>query len=117
MPRAKGGPKTRARRKRVLKLAKGFRGSRSRVFTVAKESVDRALVFAYTGRKQRKRQMRQLWNIQIGAAVRPMGLSYSRFIHGLKLASVELDRRSLADLANHDQGAFEAVVMLAKQSL
>ena len=115
MPRTKGGPKTRHRRKRVLKRAKGFWGARRKLYAVARETVDRALAYAFAGRKQRKRQFRSLWITRINAALRPLGISYSRFIGGLSSAGVELDRRVLADLALHDPTAFEAVVGLAKE--
>lgn len=117
MPRTKGGYKTRRRRKRVLKQAKGFWGARRKLYAVAKETVDRALVFAYEGRKQRKRQFRSLWIARINAAVRPLNLSYSRFISGLDRAGVELDRRVLADLAVRDPSTFAKVAEVAKQSL
>ena len=117
MPRTKGGYKTRQRRNRVLKRAKGFWGARRKLYAVAKETVDRALAYAFVGRKLKKRQYRRLWNVRINAAVRPHGLSYSRFMFGLKSAGVELDRRALADLALHDPTAFEAVAGLAKKSL
>ena len=117
MPRVKGGPKTRIRRKRVLKRAKGFFGARRKLYAVAKETVDRALAFAYQGRKQKKRQFRRLWISRINAAVRPLGLSYSRFVNGLDKANVEIDRRVLADLAVNDPKGFEAVANVAKQAV
>ena len=116
MPRTKGGPKTRRRRKRVLKLAKGFFGARRKLYGVARETVDRALAYAFAGRKQRKRQFRSLWIVRINAGLRPHGLSYSRFIHGLKRASIALDRRVLADLAFHDPTAFAAIADAARQA-
>ena len=115
MPRAKGGPKTRWRRKRVLKQAKGYWGARHRLFAVAKETLDRALAYAFAGRKQKKRQYRGVWIARINAALRPLNLSYSRFIHGLNKADIQLDRKVLADLALHDPPAFEAVAGLARQ--
>ena len=115
MPRTKGGPKTRQRRKRVLKLAKGYWGARRKLYAVAKETVDRALAYAFAGRKQKKRQYRRLWVTRINAALGTQELSYSRFIHGLKKANINLDRRVLADLAKHDPSAFAAVVGLAKE--
>ena len=115
MPRTKGGPKTRHRRKRVLKLAKGYWGARRKLFAVAKETVDRALAYAFAGRKQNKRQYRRLWITRVNAALEGQGLSYSRFIFGLKQAQVTLDRCSLANLALHDPPAFAAVVGLAKK--
>lgn len=115
MPRTKGGPKTRHRRKRILKLAKGYWGARRKLYAVARETVDRALAYAFAGRKQKKRQYRRLWIVRINAALRAQSLSYSRFIHALKKANVDLDRRVLADLALHDPTAFEAVVGVAKE--
>ena len=117
MPRTKGGPKTRWRRKRVLKMAKGYWGARRKLYAVARETVDRALAFAFVGRKRRKRDFRRLWITRINAAVRPLEMNYSRFINGLDKANIQLDRRVLADLAVHDPKAFEAVVTIAKQSL
>lgn len=115
MPRTKGGAKTRARRKRVLKQAEGYWGARRKLYGPAKETVDRALAYAFSGRKEKKRDYRSLWIARINAAVRPLQVSYSRFIAGLKDAKIELDRRVLADLAIHDPKAFEAVVAAAKQ--
>src|SRR5689334_18737836 len=109
MPRTKGGPKTRWRRQRDLKRAKGFYGARKKLYGPAKESVDRALAYAFSGRKQERRQYRRLWVTRINAAVRLFGLSYGRFISGLSRAKVELDRRVLADLAQRDPAAFEAL--------
>ena len=117
MPRTKGGFRTRRRRKRVLKLAKGYWGARRKLYGVAKETVDRALAYAFAGRKQRKRQFRRLWITRINAALRTEELSYSKFIHGLKLANVDLDRKVLAEMAASDLGAFGHVVTLAKQGL
>ena len=114
MARTKGGFKTRQRRKRVLGRAKGYYGARRKLYAVAKETVDRALAYAFSGRKERKRQYRSLWIARINAAVRPHGLSYSRFINGLSKAGIQLDRRVLADLAVHDAAAFEAVAAKAK---
>ena len=117
MPRVKRGFKARRRHNRVLKLAKGYRGAHGRLFRSAVEAVERALCYAYRDRKQRKRAFRRLWIVRINAAVRPHELSYSRFMHGLKLASVELDRRALADLAVYDNAAFGQIVELAKSKL
>ncbi len=117
MPRTKGGFKTRQRRKKVLKKAKGYWGARHRLYASAKETLDRAMNFAFAGRKQRKRQYRGLWIARINAGVRPLELSYSRLIAGLKQARVELDRRVLADLAASDPSAFAAVAQVAKQAL
>ena len=115
MPRTKGGPKTRHRRKRVLRLARGYWGARRKLFAVAKETVDRALAYAFAGRKQRKRQFRRLWVVRINAALRPHMLSYSRFIHLLGKSGCGLDRRSLALMATSDPAAFDAVVSLCKE--
>ncbi len=115
MPRVKGGPKTRARRKKRLKLAKGQYGAKSRLFRSATESVDKGRQYAYTGRKNRKRDFRQLWIARISAAVRAHGLSYARFINGLKKANVLLDRKVLSDMAVRDTTGFEQLVGLVKQ--
>ena len=117
MPRTKGGFRTRHRRKRVLKRAKGYWGARRKLYAVAKETVDRAMAFAFEGRKQKKRTFRSLWVTRINAAVRPHDLSYSRLMAGLKKANVELDRKVLADIAVNDPSAFEAVANVAKQAL
>ena len=114
MPRVKRGFKARHRRKKVLKLAKGFRGARSKLFRIANHTVDRALVYAFRDRRARKRDFRKLWITRISAAVRMEGLSYSRFINGLKNAEIELDRKILADLAVTDPGGFKAVVDAVK---
>lgn len=114
MPRTKGGPKTRHRRKRILKLAKGYWGARRKLYAVARETVDRALAYAFAGRKQKKRQYRRLWIARINAGL-GTSLSYSRFIHGLKQAKIDLDRRALADLAVNDPAAFARVVGVAKE--
>jgi large subunit ribosomal protein L20 len=116
MPRAKRGFKARRRRKKILKLAKGFVGGR-RLYRQARETVERGLVYAYRDRKVRKRTFRRLWNIRINAAARLNGLSYSRLIHGLTQAGVAIDRKILAALAVHDPDAFSAVVDIAKQRL
>lgn len=117
MPRTKGGYKTRQRRNRVLKRSKGFWGARRKLYAVAKETVDRAMAFAFVGRKQKKRSYRRLWVTRINAAARPHDMSYSRLVNGLKRANVELDRKVLADLAVNDPQAFAAVAAVAKQSL
>jgi large subunit ribosomal protein L20 len=114
MPRARRGFKARQRRNKVLKLAKGYWGSRRRLFRTAVETVQRALVFAYRDRKVRKREFRSLWIIRINAAARENGLSYSRFISGLNKAKVALDRKVLADLAVSDPAGFAALVALVK---
>lgn len=117
MPRTKGGFRTRRRRKRVLKLAKGYWGARRKLFGVAKETVDRALAYAFAGRKQRKRQYRRLWITRINAALRPEQLSYSRFIFGLGQAKIEMDRKVLALLAVEHPAAFARVVESVKAGL
>lgn len=106
MPRAKRGNKRLERRKKILKLAKGYRGTKSKLYRSAKESVERGLNFAYTGRKLKKRDFRSLWIVRIGAAARLSGLNYSQFMHGLKVAGIELDRKVLADLAANSPEAF-----------
>ncbi len=117
MPRAKRGNKRLERRKKILKLAKGYRGTKSKLYRSAKESVERGLNFAYTGRKLKKRDFRSLWIVRIGAAARLNGLNYSQFMHGLKLAGIELDRKVLADLAANTPDAFAEVAMQAKNAL
>ncbi len=106
MPRAKRGNKRVERRKKILKLAKGYRGTKSKLYRSAKESVERGLKFAYTGRKLKKRDFRSLWIVRIGAGARLHGLNYSQFMHGLKVAGIELDRKILADLAANQPEAF-----------
>ncbi|MGI8838378.1 MAG: 50S ribosomal protein L20 [Pyrinomonadaceae bacterium] len=117
MPRAKRGNKRLERRKKILKLAKGYRGTKSKLYRSAKESVERGLNFAYTGRKLKKRDFRSLWIVRIGAAARLNGLNYSQFMHGLKLAEIELDRKVLADLAVNQPDAFKEVTVQAKNAL
>ena len=117
MPRVKRGVQARARHKKILKQAKGYYGARSRVFRVAKQAVIKAGQYAYRDRRQRKRQFRALWIARINAAARINGLSYSRFIAGLKKAEIEIDRKVLADLAVYEQAAFAAVVEKAKTAL
>ena len=117
MPRVKRGVTARARHKKVLNQAKGYYGARSRVYRVAFQAVIKAGQYAYRDRGQRKRQFRQLWIARINAASRKNGLSYSRFIEGLKRASVEIDRKILADIAVFDKGAFAALVAKAKEAL
>ena len=114
MARVKRGTVARARHKKVLKQAKGYYGARSRVYRVAVQAVTKAGQYAYRDRRQRKRQFRQLWIARINAAARQNGMSYSRFINGLKKASVEIDRKILADIAVHDKAAFSALVDAAK---
>ncbi|HXF06285.1 MAG TPA: 50S ribosomal protein L20 [Blastocatellia bacterium] len=117
MPRVKRGHKRVERRKKYLRLAKGYWGAKSRLHRYAKEAVERALKFAYIGRRLKKRDFRSLWIIRINAAARQQGLSYSQLMHGLKLAGVALDRKVLADLAVHDAAAFTELVSLAKKAL
>ena len=115
--RIKRGFKARRRRKKVLKLAKGFRGGRSKLFRTAADAVDKALMYAYRDRRQRKRNFRRLWIARINAAARMNNLSYSKFMHGLKLAKVDLDRKVLADLAISDPAGFTKIAELAAQKL
>ena len=117
MARIKGGLNAKKRHNRTLKLAKGYRGARSKQYRVAKQSVMRALTSSYAGRKQKKRQFRQLWIARINAAARINGLSYSKFMYGLKLAGVELNRKVLADMAVNDAEGFATLAELAKSKL
>jgi len=115
--RVKRGFKARKRRKKVLKLAKGFRGGRSKLFRTAADAVDKALMYAYRDRRARKRDFRRLWIARINAAARMNNLSYSKFIRGLKLANVRLDRKVLADLAISDPSGFSKIADLASQQI
>ena len=115
--RVKRGFKSRQRRKKVLKMAKGFRGGRSKLFRTAADAVDKALMYAYRDRRARKRDFRKLWIARINAAARLNNLSYSKFIHGLKLAGVELDRKVLAELAISDPNGFAHIARLASEQL
>lgn len=117
MPRVKGSTVTRARRKRVLKLAKGYVGSKHRLFRTAKQQVMKSLMYAYRDRRQRKRDFRKLWIMRINAAARLNGLSYNKFMHGLKAAGVEINRKMLAELAVSDQKAFASLANLAKNAI
>ena len=117
MARIKGGLGAKKRHNRVLKLAKGYRGARSKQYRVAKQSVMRALTSAYAGRKQRKREFRKLWITRINAAARMNGLSYSKFMHGLKLAEVDINRKMLAELAVNDAEGFKELAELAKSKI
>lgn len=117
MARVKGSLGAKKRHNRTLKLAKGYRGARSKQYRVAKQSVMRALTSSYAGRKERKRQFRQLWIARINAAARINGLSYSQFMHGLKLANVDLNRKVLADMAVTDAAGFAKLVEVAKSKL
>lgn len=117
MPRVKRGTKRRARRKKILNRASGYFLTKGKLFRQAKEAVERGLKFAYAGRRQKKRDFRALWIIRISAAARAHDLSYNKFIHGLKLAGVDLDRKMLADLAARDAAAFGALAEKAKAAL
>jgi large subunit ribosomal protein L20 len=115
MPRVKRGTSAHKRKKRILKAAKGYEGTRHRLFKTAREAVQRGWQYAYRDRRQRKRQLRRLWIVRINAAAREHGLSYSRFIHGLEKAGVEVDRKNLADLATADPKAFAELAALARE--
>ncbi len=117
MARIKGGMNARKKHNRVLKLAKGYRGARSKQYRVAKQSVMRALASSYSGRKQRKRQFRQLWIARINAAARINGLSYSKFMYGLKLAGVEVNRKMLSEMAVNDAEGFAKLADMAKSKI
>ena len=116
MARIKGGLNAKKKHNRVLKLAKGYRGARSKQYRVAKQSVMRALDSSYAGRKERKRQFRQLWIARINAAARLNGLSYSKMMHGLKVAGVDINRKILAEFAVNDAEGFKTLAELAKQN-
>ena len=117
MARVKGGMSARRKDNKVLKLAKGYRGARSKQYRVAKQSVMRALTSSYAGRKERKRQMRQLWIARINAAARLNGLSYSKFMFGLKQAGVDMNRKMLAEMAVNDAAGFATLAELAKSKI
>ena len=117
MARIKGGMNARRKHNRVLKLAKGYRGARSKQYRIAKQSVMRALTSSFAGRKQRKREMRALWITRINAAARMNGISYSQLMHGLKTAGVDINRKMLAELAVNDAAGFTALVEIAKAKL
>lgn len=117
MARVKGGMNAKKRHKKILKLAKGYRGARSKQYRVAKQSVMRALTSSYAGRKQKKREFRRLWIARINAAARMNGLSYSKFMYGLKLADVQVNRKMLAEMAVNDAAAFTALAEIAKTKL
>ncbi len=117
MPRVKRSVQARARHKKILKKAKGYRGARSRVFRVAKQAVTKAGQYAYRDRRQKKRQFRRLWIVRINAAARECGLSYSRLINGLNKAGIEIDRKVLSDIAIADFAAFSKIAEQAKASL
>ncbi len=117
MARIKGALNAKKRHKRVLKLAKGYRGARSKQYRVAKQSVMRALTSSFAGRRQRKRQFRQLWIARINAAARMNGLSYSKLMHGLKVAGVEINRKMLSDMAINDPAGFTSLAEVAKSKI
>jgi large subunit ribosomal protein L20 len=117
MPRAKRGNKRLEKRKKILALAKGYRGTKSKLYRSAKESVERALNFAYTGRKLKKRDFRKLWIVRINAACRLNDIKYSQFVHGLRLAGIELDRKSLADIAVKQPETFAMIAGQAKDAI
>jgi large subunit ribosomal protein L20 len=117
MARIKGGLNAKKRHNRVLKLAKGYRGARSKQYRVAKQSVMRALASSYAGRKERKRQFRQLWIARINAAARLNGLSYSKFMYGLKVANIDMNRKMLAEMAVNDAAGFASLVEIAKKNV
>ncbi len=117
MARVKGGMNARKKHNRVLRLAKGYRGARSKQYRVAKKAVMRALASSYKGRKERKRQFRQLWIARINAAARLNGISYSRFMYGLKTAGVEINRKMLAEMAVNDAAGFAELAELAKSKI
>lgn len=117
MARIKGGLNAKKKHNRILKMAKGYRGARSKQYRVAKQSVMRALTSSYAGRKERKRQFRQLWITRINAAARMNGLSYSKFMYGLKSADIQLDRKILADMAVNDPDGFAKLAETAKSKL
>ncbi|WP_243291220.1 50S ribosomal protein L20 [Bacillus sp. FJAT-47783] len=117
MPRVKGGTVTRRRRKKVIKLAKGYFGSKHRLYKVANQQVMKSLMYAYRDRRQKKRDFRKLWITRINAAARMNGLSYSRLMHGLKLAGIEVNRKMLAELAVSDEKAFAQLADAAKAQL
>ncbi|MBQ7972140.1 MAG: 50S ribosomal protein L20 [Lachnospiraceae bacterium] len=117
MARIKGGLNAKKKHNRVLKLAKGYRGARSKQYRIAKQSVMRALTSAYAGRKQNKRQFRRLWIARINAAARMNGLSYSKFMYGLKLAEIDINRKMLAEMAINDAAGFTALADIAKSKI
>ncbi len=117
MARVKGAMMTRKRRNKVLKLAKSYWGSKSTHFKMAKQAVKKSAVYAYVGRKQKKRDFRRLWIARISAAVKPYGLNYSRFMNGLKKANIDLNRKALSEMAINDSAAFAALVETAKNAL
>ena len=117
MPRVTGGMTTRKRHKKILKLAKGYRGGKSKLFRTANEAVMKSLVYAYIGRRQKKRDFRKLWITRISAACKMNGMNYSTFMHGLKLAGVTMNRKMLSETAIYDEEAFKALVDTAKKAI
>ena len=117
MARVKGAMMTRKRRNKVLKLAKSYWGSKSTHFKMAKQAVKKSAVYAYVGRKHKKRDFRRLWIARISSAVKPYGINYSRFMNGLKKSGIEMNRKSLSELAIHDTAAFAALVETAKKAI
>lgn len=117
MARIKGGVNAKKKHNRVLKLAKGYRGARSKQYRVAKQSVMRALTSSYAGRKERKRQFRQLWIARINAAARMNGISYSQMMHGLKVSGIDINRKMLAEMAVNDAAGFAALAEVAKKAV
>lgn len=117
MPRVKRGTKARRRRKKILKMAKGYYGAKSKLFRPANQAVMKSLHYAYRDRRTKKRDFRRLWITRINAASRKNGLSYSRFINGLKLANIDIDRKMLADMAVRDENSFSQLVNISKDAL
>jgi len=117
MPKTRNAPASRARRRKVLGKAKGYWGNKSRLYRYAKDAVERAEKFAYRDRRKKKTEFRQLWIVRINAAVRPHGINYSRFINGLGLAGIELDRKQLSEIAVNDPVAFEKLIDTSKKAL
>ncbi|MCG0274548.1 MAG: 50S ribosomal protein L20 [Thermosediminibacteraceae bacterium] len=117
MPRVKKGVTARRRHKKILKLAKGYYGAKSKRFKIANQAVLKSLMYAYVGRKLKKRDFRRLWITRINAAARANGLSYSKFINGLKKAGIQINRKMLAEMAVHDQGGFSQLVEIAKANI
>ncbi len=117
MPRVRGGSKTRKRRKKILKMAKGYYGAKSRLYKVATEAVDRALRYAYRDRRVKKREFRSLWIVRINAAVRALGMTYSQFMNGLLRAKINLNRKILADIAVRDPKAFGKLAKIAREKI
>ena len=117
MARVKGAMMTRKRRNKILKLAKGYWGAKSTHYKMANQAVMKSLTYAYVGRKRRKRDFRQLWITRISAAVKPLGINYSRFMHGLKLLNIDVNRKMLSEMAINDTAAFNALVEQAKTAL